>query len=161
MAPAPLPAGLDPIILLSPLTTTRISFVVPGRPCGKQSMRFTKSGRSYQPADVLAYKDKISFYAQQASNGGLMEGPLEINVVARFMIPRSWSKKRQLAAQWHSQKPDVDNLLKALLDGLKQVVIRDDAQVCRIELEKVWTRDAERLEMSIVEMTPARRRRSP
>jgi hypothetical protein len=60
----------------------RLNFTVPGKPCAKQSVRFTKTGRRYQPIDVLAYHNKISFYAQQPSNGGLMEGPLEISIKA-------------------------------------------------------------------------------
>jgi Holliday junction resolvase RusA-like endonuclease len=131
---------------MSLMTMTTLNFIVPGKPCAKQSVRFTKSGRSYQPADVLAYHDRITFYAQQASNGGLMEGPLEISIVAYFIIPRSWPKKKQLAAAWHAQRPDADNLIKACLDGLKDIIFRDDAQVARLLIEKRWTSDTGALE---------------
>jgi Holliday junction resolvase RusA-like endonuclease len=133
-----------------PGDTPGYSFTVPGRPCAKQSLRFTRTGHRYQPIDVLAYCDKIAFYATQASNGcGLLRGPLSISIIAHFAVAPSWSKKRQLAAQWHAQRPDGDNLLKAVLDGLKTVVFHDDAQVSRITLEKRWTRDTERLEVVI------------
>jgi Holliday junction resolvase RusA-like endonuclease len=130
---------------------------VPGKPCAQQSVRFTRSGHRYQPAAVLAYHDKIGFYAQQARNGcGLMEGPLEVSIAAYFVVARSWSKKRQLAAQWHTQRPDVDNLVKSILDGLKGILFRDDAQVARIVLEKRWTHGPEHLEVVVAELTPAR-----
>jgi Holliday junction resolvase RusA-like endonuclease len=127
-----------------------LNFVVFGRPCAVQSVRFTRAGHKYQPAVVLNYRSKIQWYAQQARNGnGLMEGPLEVTITAYFMVARSWSKKRQLAAQWHTQRPDCDNLIKAVLDGLKGVLFQDDAQVSRIVLEKYWTRGVERLEVAI------------
>ena len=51
-------------------------------------------------------------------------------------MPQSWSKKKRLAmdGQPHQQKPDVDNLAKALLDA----VFPDDSCVWDIRCRKVW-----------------------
>ena len=126
-----------------------ISFVVPGPPCAKQSVRFTRTGRTYQPADVLAYRDKIGWYARQAAPGVMFDCAVAVEVVARFLIPRSWSKKRQASAMWHSQKPDSDNLIKSLGDGLNGVLIRDDALIARLLIEKRWSISEEGLSISI------------
>lgn len=125
-----------------------ITFEVPGRPCAKQSVRFTKAGRRYQPADVLAYHDKIGWYARQAY-AGMLDGPVAISIVARFLTPRSWSKKRRANPGCYAQRPDVDNLVKAALDGLKGVLIRDDAQVCILCITKLWSDDVEGLTIQI------------
>jgi len=52
-------------------------------------------------------------------------------------MPASWSKKKkkEMLGQPHQQKPDIDNLLKALLDA----VYDDDCCIYKLsELEKIW-----------------------
>ena len=55
-----------------------------------------------------------------------------------FYIPmaRTWSQKRKLAMLGlpHHQKPDIDNLAKALFDALYS----DDSGIAHVELKKVW-----------------------
>ena len=55
-------------------------------------------------------------------------------------MPQSWSRKRQqtMREQWHTQKPDADNIAKAILDALKDHW-KDDAQVARLSIDKRWT----------------------
>lgn len=52
-------------------------------------------------------------------------------------MPKSWSKKKkaELLGQAHQQKPDVDNLCKALLDA----VYADDSGVHDIRISKIWS----------------------
>jgi len=51
-------------------------------------------------------------------------------------MPKSWSKKKKLEmdGQPHRQKPDVDNLLKALLDA----VLDDDSGIHNVWMKKKW-----------------------
>lgn len=51
-------------------------------------------------------------------------------------MPKSWSKKKREAMDGapHQQKPDVDNLTKALLDS----IFEDDSHVHDIHTRKVW-----------------------
>lgn len=51
-------------------------------------------------------------------------------------MPPSWSAKKRAAqaGQPHRQKPDVDNILKGLMDS----VFDDDAHVWDIAARKVW-----------------------
>jgi Holliday junction resolvase RusA-like endonuclease len=69
-----------------------------------------------------------------------MEGPLQIVMLSAFQIPQSWSKKRQAAAigQFVITKPDIDNILKLAKDAFKAVVWRDDAQVARVGMDKIY-----------------------
>lgn len=38
--------------------------------------------------------------------------------------------------EWHTRKPDSDNVLKAVKDSLNGLAWRDDSQVCKVHLEK-------------------------
>lgn len=51
-------------------------------------------------------------------------------------MPASWSKKKRAEhlGEAHQQKPDVDNLTKALLDAIYE----DDAHVWDIRTTKIW-----------------------
>ena len=54
-------------------------------------------------------------------------------------MPESWSKKKKdrMDGTGHKQTPDLDNLLKALLDA---IMTQDKGIYCLNKLEKVWGR---------------------
>lgn len=68
-------------------------------------------------------------------------GLLPDKLTLRFVIamPLSWSKKKRLAmdGQPHQQKPDIDNLVKSVLDAL----CSDDSYVWHLEATKCWGQD--------------------
>ena len=41
-------------------------------------------------------------------------------------------------ARWTTKKPDSDNIIKIILDGLNGVCYHDDAQICRVIFEKKY-----------------------
>jgi Holliday junction resolvase RusA-like endonuclease len=47
---------------------------------------------------------------------------------------------------------DVDNFLKAVFDGLNQVVIKDDSQICRCVVEKYQDKENPRAEIELEEI---------
>lgn len=47
-------------------------------------------------------------------------------------------KLKPTASVYHSQKPDIDNLLKLVMDGFTNRVYGDDATVSSITTKKVW-----------------------
>ncbi len=119
-----------------------LSFSVPGVPVAKGRPRAgTVAGRvrMFTPAKTVNYEGLIALAAQQAMDGAaLLEGPLSLTVTAVFPIPASWSKKRVAGAVWHTGRPDGDNLLKAVGDGLNGVVWKDDSQVASATIKKVY-----------------------
>lgn len=56
----------------------------------------------------------------------------------KIQMPKSWSKKKKavMEGQPHQQVPDLDNLLKALLDS----VYSNDSVVWQISAEKRWAK---------------------
>lgn len=45
---------------------------------------------------------------------------------------------KESAPERHTQKPDIDNLIKTTKDSLKGIVWRDDSQVAEIDAVKFW-----------------------
>ncbi len=68
----------------------------------------------------------------------LMDGPVSLSLELLHTIPRSASKKARadmLAGSLRpTKKPDADNVLKAIADGMNGVVWRDDVQAVEIRL---------------------------
>lgn len=60
--------------------------------------------------------------------------PLAVWVEGLFALP-----KRVKVRNWHTQRPDADNVAKAALDALNGVVFFDDAQVVTLKAEKRWS----------------------
>ena len=68
----------------------------------------------------------------------------EIEVVFALPYPKSTAKKRLIDGAPHYKKPDIDNLLKAVLDTLvKCGVTKDDNQICAVTMKKVYTTDSQ------------------
>ena len=124
----------------------RIFFVVPGEPVPKARPRFTMQGgkaRTYTPTSSAAYETTVGLLAHAAMRAqGIsepMKGALHVQVQAFFPVPHSWSKKRKAAASWHASRPDLDNVVKAVLDALNGVAYKDDARVVGLHSLKVYS----------------------
>ena len=64
----------------------------------------------------------------------------KVTICATFEPAASWSKKKTAAHlnRPHTQRPDLDNCAKAILDGLNRIAWGDDGQVSEIHVRKVW-----------------------
>lgn len=117
--------------------TVPVIFTVPGEPVAKARARATMvagRARMYTPAKTERFEARVALFAQQAMAGKPpIEGAVALTVVALFPVSASWPKKRQAAAlegrELHTKKPDLDNVIKAVKDGMNGIVWRDDAQV--------------------------------
>lgn len=68
--------------------------------------------------------------------------PLEVSIIALFSIPKSVSQKtKDLMLKGDilpTKKPDLDNIIKIILDALNGVCYHDDAQICSIYFDKKY-----------------------
>jgi Holliday junction resolvase RusA-like endonuclease len=117
-----------------------ISFFVKGKPCGQPRVRVAR-GHAYTPhGPIDGWKKELLFGCKRHRPNPPLEGPLRVNLF--FFMPRPMShylraNLRKNAPEWHTIKPDRDNLDKAVLDCLTRAGFWiDDCQVCAGELRK-------------------------
>jgi Holliday junction resolvase RusA-like endonuclease len=121
-----------------------VSFSIPGTPQGKGRPRATtRAGHAalYTPAKTLAYEGLIAHSAQQAMAGAApLECACQVQMSITVSVPAAWSKKKQAAALagqlLPTKKPDTDNVVKAVFDGMNGVVWRDDVQAVDLFVRK-------------------------
>lgn len=134
------------------------SFFIPGKPFAKKRARsfYNKGlGRAMTVNDPENPKFEQAVAAIAASLfPEPMRGPISIEVTATFVPAASWSKKRRAEAlgQYHTQKPDADNILKAVKDALNRIAWADDSQVAETICRKLWGD----LEGTAVRIVPAK-----
>ena len=107
------------------------------KPVAKQSFRSTKNGHAYLPKQVVNFRK--NFQSQLIKSIGnpahvLYSGtPLEVYICFVFE-----TKNKRLLNQPKITRPDVDNLAKAVLDGMKDIVFDDDSFVVSLSCFKRW-----------------------
>lgn len=117
-----------------------VSFFIPGKPFGKQRPRFSrKFGRAFTPAATVSFERTVGEIALQHF-AAPFDGPVALEVHATFKPAESWSRKKREASlgQPHVQKPDLDNLVKGISDGLNRIAFADDSQIARVTCSKAW-----------------------
>ncbi|MGG3798628.1 RusA family crossover junction endodeoxyribonuclease [Metabacillus fastidiosus] len=67
-------------------------------------------------------------------------GALEVEISFMMPIPKSWSnvKRQQMVGEYHTKKPDADNLVKGVFDALNKLVWQDDNQVAKVTTVKSY-----------------------
>ncbi|MES2320151.1 MAG: RusA family crossover junction endodeoxyribonuclease [Pseudomonadota bacterium] len=98
---------------------------------------------TYTDSSTVENENRIAAVARAAMRGiKPMESPLEVLIELRMQIPVSWSKKKRVAASEGkvraTKKPDIDNVVKSILDASNGIVWIDDAQVVVITVRKLY-----------------------
>lgn len=119
-----------------------VYFFVPGKVQGKARPRFSSRSRTvYTPGKTKSYERQIA-EAYAAQRGPRFEGSVMVVIEAVFSIPKSWTRAKKAAAaagKLAPGKPDIDNILKVVLDGLNGIAYKDDKQVTMTQCKKVYT----------------------
>ena len=118
---------------------------VPGIPVGKGRPRMTVRGghpRAYTPEKTARYENLIrTAFVDEYPDAVPLDVPVKVFIGAEFPIPKSWSKKKKASATYVTKKPDIDNIIKSVFDGLNGVAWTDDALVTDIEAGKRYTEE--------------------
>jgi Holliday junction resolvase RusA-like endonuclease len=124
---------------------THIKFEIPPVPKGRP--RFA-NGHAYTPRPTKEYEHTIAEeYLLKRLKKHL--GAISIFVTFNYRIPTSRMKELK-HGDICTEKADIDNLLKSLLDGLNGVAFLDDKQVYKIAAEKKWA-DSHSVDVMIFE----------
>lgn len=110
-----------------------ITITIPGQPIPKGRPRFG-NGRAYTPKRTKDYEQLIKSHLPNI----LIEEPVHVYVTAIFKRPQRLNRKQDPQGLIpHDKRPDLDNVVKAALDALNDI-LKDDAQVCYIQAQKFY-----------------------
>lgn len=127
-----------------------IKFEVPGDPVGKQRHRratnkFTGKLHTYTPKKTRMYEALVSRQAQRVYDKEPISQNVSVKLDIYFKVPKSYSKKRTesclLQLERPGKKPDIDNVVKSVLDGMNNIVYLDDKQVVGLVVNKYYAKD--------------------
>ncbi len=110
-----------------------MNIIVYGEPVAKGSMKgFNAGGRVILTNDNVKTKDWQTLIAYTAGQKckEVADGPVWLNVT--FYLPKGKTVKREHP----TTKPDIDKLLRCVLDALTGIVYQDDAQVTEVNVSK-------------------------
>jgi Holliday junction resolvase RusA-like endonuclease len=138
-----------------------IKFTYHGEAVGKGRPRYSKRGdyvHTYTPKKTKDFEDAIRFEFM-ASNCEAMpvydrEKSLQANVLIGVSVPKSYPKYKQALCRCRmiapTKKPDIDNILKSIMDALNGYAFAYDVQIVKVVAEKVYA-DAPFVEVEIDE----------
>lgn len=124
-----------------------IKFTVDGQPQGKQRPRFSRACnyiRTYTPKQTKDYEQHIreSYLEQVGTDKQIINKPMMVEIDAYYAIPKSWPKKQRNAAIYQmlfpTNKIDLDNTAKVILDALNGVAYTDDHYVVDLRVRKLY-----------------------
>ncbi|MEM6668535.1 MAG: RusA family crossover junction endodeoxyribonuclease [Pseudomonadota bacterium] len=119
-----------------------ITFEVPGRPTPKARPYMTAGGKVFTPEKTAAAERSVKWMLRAAMKGrDPLTCPVAVEIVAHF--PAAKAKAKWLVGRPHDQTPDIDNVVKLILDGCNRLAWKDDGQVYQILASGWWSHSDE------------------
>lgn len=128
---------------------TYAEFFIPGKPVGKMRTRACVRGGFagvYTPKKETLYENNVrDSYIRKYEGRWLGDSALEVTLDVFFAVPKSCTKKRRKAIEEGKElpkcKPDIDNIVKSVLDGLNGVAYTDDKNIISVYALKHYAED--------------------
>ena len=119
-------------------------FEVPGKVIGKGRPRLNSyTGAVYTPTRTKDYESLVEqYFLLKYPSFKILEGRIKVNIIAYFSIPKT-TKKSEINEMLDNnisptKKPDIDNIVKVVLDSMNKFAFRDDNQITKLEVEKKY-----------------------
>ena len=111
-------------------------YTVPGRPAPLARPRF-RSGVVWDCQRLLKGQVRECIRVQHGSVG-MITGPVVLYCSFSFMVPSSWSRRKQARYRQapYSGRPDLSNLVKFIEDCIVGIVVADDAPIISFYAQK-------------------------
>lgn len=126
-----------------------------GEPVAKARPRATRGGHIYTPTKTRDAENAIRREWQSESRSRIEDGPVTVRLRFYLQTPKSWGKIRKELAEEQEIRPlkvpDIDNLVKTVLDALNGLAWEDDKQICRIAASKYYSATP-RTEITVMEL---------
>lgn len=133
----------------------KVQLDIPIKAVPHQSVRVTRTGRTYQPKKIIDYKAQvIEAVREQLPDGFCVikaDTPIFITRLHYvFQYPKSFSKAKRDSATYKVTKPDLhDNLNKALFDALEGVIWERDQNVVSMDDVKKYYSETDHIIINI------------
>ena len=119
------------------------TYIIPGAPIPQPRARILRNGFSYDPVaqDKECAREEL-IEQRDANYQKIITHPVALDITFFMPIPKSLSKKKQdlLLDQYHTIRPDLDNLIKFTLDTFsKSILILDDSLIYSINSKKIYS----------------------
>ena len=119
-------------------------FEVPGKIIGKGRPRLNSyTGVVYTPTRTKDYESLVEqYFLLKYPRFKALEGRIKVNIIAYFSIPKT-TKKADINEMLENnisptKKPDIDNIVKSILDSMNKFAFKDDNQITKLEVEKKY-----------------------
>ena len=119
-------------------------FEVPGKVIGKGRPRLNSyTGVVYTPTKTKDYESLVEqYFLLKYPRFKTLEGRIKVSIIAYFSIPKA-TKKSDINEMLDNnisptKKPDIDNIVKAVLDSMNKFAFKDDSQITKLEVEKKY-----------------------
>ena len=132
-------------------------FEVPSKIIGKGRPRLNSyTGIVYTPTRTKDYETLIEqYFLMKYPQYKAIEGRAKVRIQAFFEIPKSTTKKQKEGMLENivspTKKPDIDNIVKVVLDAMNKFAFKDDTQIVKLEVEKLYSNSEEKLVIQIEE----------
>ena len=119
-------------------------FEVPGKVVGKGRPRLNSyTGVVYTPTKTKDYETLVEqYFLLKYPRFKILEGRIKVSIIAYFSIPKA-TKKADIEQMLENnisptKKPDIDNIVKVVLDAMNKFAFKDDNQITKIDVEKKY-----------------------
>lgn len=113
------------------------TYILYGKPIPLQRPRVTSFG-TYDPQKKEKGEARALIYNQRGTTVPATNVPIQLVVTFFMPIPKSTPKKINLKGKFHYKRPDIDNLIKYILDVIQPILITDDSLVATIIADKIY-----------------------
>ncbi|WP_036659750.1 RusA family crossover junction endodeoxyribonuclease [Paenisporosarcina sp. HGH0030] len=116
--------------------------VAQGRP--RAGKTFTGKTVLYDPLKSRDFKQYVKLVASQNAPKELIKGPIYLFIDVYRSTPKVLQTKPKQALIENGElrptsKPDVDNYVKGVKDGLNKIIWQDDSQVVELTVRKFYS----------------------
>ena len=122
-------------------------FKVPGKVIVKVRPRLNSyTGAVYTPKRTKDYESLVEqYFLLKYPRFKALEGRIKVNIIAYFAIPKT-TKKSDINEMLENnisptKKPDIDNIVKVVLDSMNKFAFKDDNQITKLEVEKKYAQE--------------------
>lgn len=99
----------------------------------KRRTKATHAGNHFRVYTPIESQHEEQMVAA-AYKGKLYEGPVVLELHIYRTLPKS--RPKRVKSEPDTYKPDIDNIIKSVMDGLNGVAYKDDSQVVEIKAVK-------------------------